>query len=94
MDFWQGFAVITAVHLLAAAHARLTAEATVGGDEEVHGVAPLRVLREHAATAVLDVVRMRADGQDVHGLRRGQLGLTGPGIAAAEDGQARIAVRQ
>jgi len=50
------------VVLLATPHRGAAAHRPVGGDVEIDVVAPLGVLRQHAAAPVLDVVRVCADG--------------------------------
>ena len=91
--------------LLSPAHGRVAAEGAVGGDQEVDVVPPLRVLGEHAAAAVLDVVGVRADGEDIHtesafsrlGKRLGgrvPKRLRRPRVPRAQDGESLIAVDQ
>src|SRR5262245_31322986 len=52
--------------LFALPHGGVPAQRAVGGDEQIDVVAPLRVEGERAAAAILDVVRVRTDGEDVH----------------------------
>src|SRR2546428_1394508 len=80
------------VLLLPPTHLGIAAERAVGGDEHVNGVAPLRILGQHAAAAVLDVVGMRAEGENVHLVRLGR--EAGPRASPTENAEGLIAVHQ
>src|SRR5207249_4845735 len=83
---------VSSTSAMSVAHLGVAAERPVGGDEHIDGVASLGVLGEHAAAAVLDVVGMGAEGEDVHLFRLGREAR--PRAPLTENAEGLIAVNQ